>query len=402
MPENVISQNSMRRADAAALAPPRVLTERPRPGRLARTDARTIERLVSFQMDAMGFDPAESKGVAGELVKVMARTQSLFDGDALRRADAFTDTAFFQRQLLYIDPTTYSVKYPDARWREIVPIKTDVPSGAESFATHIFDDIGDSGNTASGAGAEADGDDYSDSASMVEVQGSEDIGKIRAIIKAYSYSIQDLRRAAFANVPLDAMKAQRVRRIMERRMDYLACVGDSRYPVGDSRKTGLANDPNISSVTKGTQASGTQWDTATADEMLADVTALMQKVFNVTDGTHTPNALFVGSHAYAILSTKRLDEFNQTTVGEYLLRALPWLQRIEHWPRLNTAGASNKERILALELNRENFELVVPQDFEQFPPQMRGLLFMIFCHMRCGGYAMRYPKSVAYMDGTGP
>lgn len=391
-----VTQTTIARTDAV----PSILLpqQRPAPGRVTQE---RLQRLFAAHADQLGFDAREAPELAKALLGVMAQTQSIFDSDALRRADAATDTAFLSRQLLYIDPTKYQVKYPDVRWRDLVPVKTDVPSGADSFSTEMFDEISDSGNTAAGAGANADGEDYSDSASMTEIQGSETIGKIRPLIKAYGYSLQDLRKAAFGGVPLDVMKAQATRRAMERRMDYLACVGDARYPSGDSRKTGLANDPNLSATTKGTQASGTTWATATADEILADVTSMWNKVFNGTKGTHMPNAFYVGTSGFGILKTKRLDSFNRITVAQYILETLP-IDRIEHWPRLNTAGASSKERILMGELNRENFEFVLSQDFEQFAPQLRGLMYLVYCHMRSGGYAMRRPLSWTYMDGTAP
>ena len=45
-------------------------------------------------------------------------------------------------------------------------------------------------------------------------------------------------------------------------------------------------------------------------------------------------------------------------------------------------------------------QLEIPQEFEQFPPQARGLSFVVPCHARIGGVHMHYPLAVAYMDGT--
>ena len=175
-----VTQTTIARTDAV----PSILLpqQRPAPGRVTQE---RLQRLFAAHADQLGFDAREAPELAKALLGVMAQTQSIFDSDALRRADAATDTAFLSRQLLYIDPTKYQVKYPDVRWRDLVPVKTDVPSGADSFSTEMFDEISDSGNTAAGAGANADGEDYSDSASMTEIQGSETIGKIRPLIKAY-------------------------------------------------------------------------------------------------------------------------------------------------------------------------------------------------------------------------
>jgi hypothetical protein len=44
-------------------------------------------------------------------------------------------------------------------------------------------------------------------------------------------------------------------------------------------------------------------------------------------------------------------------------------------------------------------ELIVPQEFEQFPPQERNLEVVINCHMRCGGVVCYYPLAISFGDG---
>lgn len=44
-------------------------------------------------------------------------------------------------------------------------------------------------------------------------------------------------------------------------------------------------------------------------------------------------------------------------------------------------------------------EAIVPQEFEQFPAQERGLEFVVPCHAKCGGVVLYYPLSMAYGDG---
>ena len=37
-------------------------------------------------------------------------------------------------------------------------------------------------------------------------------------------------------------------------------------------------------------------------------------------------------------------------------------------------------------------EFLLPQPFEIFPPQLRGMKFMTSMHMRVGGYVVRRPE----------
>jgi hypothetical protein len=42
--------------------------------------------------------------------------------------------------------------------------------------------------------------------------------------------------------------------------------------------------------------------------------------------------------------------------------------------------------------------LIVPQEFEQFPPEQRGMEFITACHLRTGGVVSFYPLSISYGD----
>jgi hypothetical protein len=42
--------------------------------------------------------------------------------------------------------------------------------------------------------------------------------------------------------------------------------------------------------------------------------------------------------------------------------------------------------------------LVIPQDFEQMPPQPKNLAFSVPTHGRIGGVTFHYPLAAAYMD----
>lgn len=86
----------------------------------------------------------------------------------------------------------------------------------------------------------------------------------------------------------------------------------------------------------------------------------------------------------------------------YILRMSPWIKQIQHWPQLDAAGAGSKERIMVFEKNPNVARVMIPQEFEQFPPLPINLAFKILCHVRYGGVAVFRPKAIAYMDGTQP
>lgn len=305
------------------------------------------------------------------------------------------ETAMFLRSLLYIMPQPYEYKYPAIKYADLFPVNYSVPTGAKSHAFHQFDEMGNAQLM----------DNYADDAPNAERVGYEIIGNIFAVRSEYTYTVQDLRSMMMSGIPLDAMKAITARRIIERKCDTLAAVGDTAHGF-----TGIVNNASSTAVTALTKAAGgLKWGSlsgstitynATADEILRDCSALLDGVFVPTHGTHTPNTLVFGTQNWAVINTLRLDQFNMKTVADYLMSALPWVQALEYWPQLDTAGAGSKERVLCCERSRENFEIIIPQEFEQFPPQAQNLAFKIPCHKRFGGVQMRYPLSISYMDGT--
>lgn len=333
------------------------------------------------------FLPPEKKLDAKTLAK---QVQRLCDHGHL---DA-NESGMFLRSLLYIMPQAYEFKYPAIKYADLFPVNYSVPTGAKSHAFHEYDEMGNAQLM----------DNFGDNAPNAERLGFETIAQIFSVRSEYSYTVQDIRSQMFSGIPLDAMKAVTARRIIERKCDALAAVGDTAHSF-----TGIANDTNITSVTATTKtAGGLKWGNlsgstvtpnATANEILNDCNILLDGVFVPTKGTHTPNTLIFGTQNWAIINTMRLDSFNMVTVAAYLLSALPWIDALEYWPQLDTVNAG-AERILCMERSRENFEIIIPQEFEQFPPQPQNLAFKIPCHKRFGGVQMRFPKSISKMDGT--
>ncbi len=326
---------------------------------------------------------------------LLRHVQLLGQSGALGHVDA-NETAMFARALLYVMPTPYTFKYPEIKYADLFPVNYSVPTGAKSHAYHEFDEVGNAQLM----------DSYADDAPSADVVGQEIIGQIFGCRSSFHYTIQDLRSMLYSGTPIDAMKAVAARRIIERLCDKLAAVGDTKHGF-----TGLLNDANapiLVAVTKAANA-GKQWGilsgntvtpNATAKEILQDCNTLLQSILVGTKGTHTPNTLLFGTQNWAVINTMRLDDFNQKTVADYLLAALPWVQALEYWPQLDAASATGSERIMATQRSSENYEIIISQEFEMFPPQAKNLAFVIPCHKRFGGIQMRFPKCSAYMDAT--
>ena len=86
----------------------------------------------------------------------------------------------------------------------------------------------------------------------------------------------------------------------------------------------------------------------------------------------------------------------------YILRMSPWIKSIKYWPQLDTAGTGSKERIIVHEKGPNIARVMMPQEFEQFPPLPVNLAFKVLCHARYAGVAVFRPSAICYVDSTQP
>lgn len=305
------------------------------------------------------------------------------------------ETGMFLRGLEHILAAPFMTEYADIKFRQILPVSNEVPNGATSWTYRQFDEFGTAGLIT----------DMSADFPSVDVQGVEATNSIKSFGTSYHYSVQELRQAAQGQLPLDTMRAATARRVMERLFDSLVAVGNSAYGFS----TGYVNNANILSLTKGTQAVGTTWQDssgnldATPNEILKDVHGMCEKIFTTTKGLHAPSEMLLGTKGYALLAGRpQSPSFTDQSIMSYILRMSPWIKSIKHWPQLDTASATGKERIIVHAKGPDIARVMMAQEFEQFPPLPVNLSFKVLCHARYAGVAVFKPSAVCYMDGTEP
>lgn len=297
-----------------------------------------------------------------------------------QREDA-NETAIFARQLEHVYTKTYDVKYPEFKARSFIPLDASVPSGAETYTYRQFDEVGMAELIAN----------YADDLPDVTMFGKEFTGKCKSIGNAYSYSIQDVRRASMAGMALETSLPSIARRAHEAKHDKIAAFGDTL-----SGLVGFLNHPNVPLVTPTT---GT-WSTATADQIIADLDKLVNSIVTTTNGVHVPDTLLLPITQFLRLNNLQKSAASDKTVLQWYLENNPFIKNIDHWYVLDTANAAgNGPRAVAYQRSPEVLGLVIPQEFEQFPPQAKNLAFSVPCHSRCGGVKVTYPLAIAYMDG---
>jgi hypothetical protein len=330
--------------------------------------------------------------------KVQTGTMRGFHRDA-------AESLFFARQLEYIRPGLFEVLYPALEAKNYIPLETAIAPGAEIFTYRAMDKVGRAQLIK----------DYATDPPRVDVMGIEKSQQIRGISDMYGYTTQELRAAMLAQLPLDVRKAMAARYAVALLVDEVLWYGHADVNAEQSTAgldaaalnagmVGLANLANTTSFTTPTGSASSQlWRRKNADEIVADMHAVVNNIVRTTLGIHRPDSLILPLAAYNIASTKRMGDGSNQTCLDFFLATSPYVKNVDPSYRLDAAQSANWSgttgRAIAYEKNPERLAGLLPLEFEQMPPQQEHFEIRTACHARIGGVVAFYPKSVSYMDG---
>lgn len=294
------------------------------------------------------------------------------------RMDA-NETMIFARQLEDIDTQLYAVEYPQLQAMDLIPIRTSINPGADEYTYRSRDRVGRAQLATN----------WSSAGPRVDVFGAEASQKMSSYRLSYGYSIQDLRRAAMANLPLETELAEACREGHATNSDNVLFFGESSKNV-----TGFANNAEVSLVSPTT---GT-WSSATALQILGDVRKMENAIVTASKGVEMPDTLLVSVTQFGYLSAPLGDNVDKSVL-DWLKTKLLYVKNIVACWQLELADAElDGGRIIMYNKNPRRLEGALPVEFETFPPQQVGMEFVIEGHSRCGGTVVRYPGSMRYMD----
>jgi hypothetical protein len=300
------------------------------------------------------------------------------------RYDA-SENIFARRELENVRAKAFDVKYPEFKARRLIPIDHSVHTGAETTTFYTMDEFGQA----------KVGGGYQTEAPRVDVSLTDATLRIRPLTAAYGYSLQEIRNAMFSGRSLPQMKANASRRIIEQGFDQILLLGDSNW--------GLSGLFTLSGTTTHTPANGALgsplWSLKTADEMVADLHGVVNQIVTDTLDVEHPNTLILPLTAWNTANETRMGDGSDATVLTYFLRTSPHVTEVESSTQLESNAAWTGRRMVAYTKSPDHLQGVIPQEYEQLPPEPRGFETVVNCHARCGGVEVYYPKSVGYADG---
>jgi len=296
------------------------------------------------------------------------------------------ESAFFKRELEMVKTQTYDVKYKPNKAFSLFPISSEASPAVAEITWRQFSRVGMAKMVS----------DYAMDFPRVDIYGVEYSVKPKGIGASYGYSIEEIRRAQMAGLPLEYRRAEAARRAVEDKMNSIAFLGDTA--------TNLKGFINYSGITEYTVASGGSgntktWSTKTADQILDDMNGIVHGVVSATNGIEQPDTMLMPLEQYNLLSTKRLGTDSDTTVLEYFLKTNRYIKRIEWLTELKTAGSGPSARMMVYVNDSSHLSLEIPLMFEQYEADKKGMSYEIPCYAKTAGMIIFYPAAVAYADG---
>ncbi len=296
-----------------------------------------------------------------------------------------SESAFLSRSLEQVRAQTYDIKLLQLKAREFLPVDNSISPGAEVIRYAQYNSVGVAKIIAN----------YADDAPRADVLALEFTSKIRGISSSYGFSLQEVRAAQMAGTPLEQRKANAARRAVEERVDAIAQTGDSKHGL-----LGMLNQSNTTTFNVPNGVAGTAtFATKTPDEVIKDLHGIANGIVTSTKGSEVPDTLILPLAQYGDIATRRMGDGSDTTILKFFLATSPHIKSVEQWHALTGAGTNGADLMVCYRKDPDAIQLVMPQEFEQLPPQLKGFESVTLCHARTGGVIMYYPMSMSYGSG---
>lgn len=317
-------------------------------------------------------------GMRGEIARMFAGDSRLMGRDA---AEA---VAFLIPQLAYTESMAYGKLYTPMQFRQLVPV-TNEGGWAESIRYELFDYAGQ-GKPISGMG---------DDIPMAEAQYGARLFPIKMAGIGYQYTTEELQQSVFYRKPLPTARLEAALIGAERHLNQVALTGEA--------STGLTGLYNNASVPQGNAPTG-GWASATPDNILKDVNALIMNIRTNTQFNDWPTTIAMAPTALAYISSTPRSANSDTTILEFLKRnnsaksvGNQNVEFVEGYG-LDTAGSGGTRRMIGYVKKESRLKMHIPLEQQFLAPQLRNLRTVVPSQYRYSGVEVRYIKSMYYMD----
>ena len=315
---------------------------------------------------------------------------------------------FFQRQLEYIQAKSYDVLYPELKGRSLFALNTE---GGEGINTITYRSYDKRGETAIIAGKATD-------LPRGDISGKEYSISVRTLGNAFGYSRQEIAAAKLVGMPLEARKAEATRKSYEEKVNQIIFFGSPENslnglfdgPVGAPCLTATRTSVAASAA----NAANFGWADKTPDEIVADLTTALTKMYVDTKQIFRPDKIIMSVASKKILQHTPRSLQSDMSILTWFLQNNEFITSADQivdvnevagiYPeRTNLAGTfapgAGFEGFTVIASGEENMRVREPFPYVHLPVQLKGLEFEINCYGRFAGVEMIRPAAVQHWMG---
>ena len=311
---------------------------------------------------------------------------------------------FFQRQLEYIQATSYDVLYPDLKGRELLVTNSE---GGEGINTITYRSYDKRGETAIIAGKATD-------LPRGDIDGKEYSISVKTLGNAYGYSRQELAAAKLVGMPLDSRKAEATRRSYEEKVNQIIFFGDAENNL-QGFYDGPAGAPALTAtrsvMAQNAGSTSRHWKNKTPTEIIYDLTQAVTQMYVDTKQIFKPNEIWLSVENLQLLHNTPRSETTDTSIIEWFVRNNKFITSTEQFKDINElegifpnpsspssafATGNGFEGITVVASSPDNYRTREPFPYVHLPVQLKGLEFEINCYGRFAGVEMIRPAAVTH------
>lgn len=307
--------------------------------------------------------------------------------------------AYFVNQLDNLDRKLYEPLY-SVTWGRDIKLRTGITMANES-TSFIRNSIGAVG-TQSATGKPW----LSPNATAipgVSINGERVVLPLRLLGQEISYTSVELERSQLLGQPIDTQKFDALNIVYQMSTDEMVYVGDAALGA-----KGLLNSDLVpletGITTKWMNASGGMNTGVTADDILGQVNALIEKAWKETGYAVCPDKLLLPPEHFAFLSSQKVSTAGNVSILQFLednsisLRVNGRELDIQPVKWLSGLGTGNTGRMVVYtnDENRVRFPMV---PIRRETPYYLGIKFNAPYIWALGEVEFVYPETVRYADG---
>ena len=321
------------------------------------------------------------------------------DGMSHRIEDSAQAFGYVTNNLLAIQAMIRETLYTELRFPEFMPIESNIPEGATSWADRVTDMAGEA------AFIDQDGT-AAPAATAAQRINTYPLGYAGIVGE---WSIEEVRNAMFGGFPLSTKTMQAAVRGSMNHIERIAFTGDT-----DRDWTGLTNlatGTGMDTAQLTTRSSGTGFSTLDAEELRAAISGyigdLIDDTFEIVGRTlRSGLTIYLPITQFIQVTTMPLGDDANKSVWDYVVANNAWTAwtgsapQIKALQELSGAGGSAADRMILTLNHDEVFTLPIPIMPRVLSTEQSGYKICSYMEHKVGPLAVRRPFLVHYIDGV--